>query len=164
MPHVTAAAMATNGVSSSSLTTIGGGGVAGGGGGTAGVVVVVEMIGACVMSGVPATFALVPIVCMSAAVTCEPNCNTVTAPAGGQMGTCTGSLVSGGTCQPVCSTGYDHPAPTQCDGGVVTVDVCRPSSCTPTAPPSNGALNGALGSCPSPMAHGAVCVPVCADG
>jgi len=69
MPHVTAAAMATNGVSSSSLTTIGGGGVAGGGGGTAGVVVVVEMIGACVMSGVPATFALVPIVCMSAAVT-----------------------------------------------------------------------------------------------
>lgn len=98
------------------------------------------------------------------AVTCEPNCNTVTAPAGGQMGTCTGSLVSGATCQPICPTGYDHPAPTQCDGGVVTVDVCRPSSCTPTTPPSNGALNGALGSCPSPMAHGAVCVPVCADG
>ena len=89
-----------------------------------------------------------------------PPCNASAAPANGAVGDCTSSLASGSTCRPTCDTGYTVSGTSSCSLGVLTSATCSPSPCDASAAPANGGV----GDCPSSLAPGSTCQPVCDSG
>ena len=51
-------------------------------------------------------------------------CTEVTAPSKGSAGDCAATLASGGTCQPLCGSGYLVSGPTSCSDGVLSAATC----------------------------------------
>ena len=91
---------------------------------------------------------------------CLPDACHVSAPANGDLGTCAATMEHGSTCEPVCDDGYALDGAMSCFAGELTkVARCVPKSCDMTPP-----VNGKMGSCPSKLADGQTCEPVCLDG
>ena len=69
--------------------------------------------------------------------TCDPDsCDASAAPSNGNKGTCTTTLPSGSTCQPICDSGYTVSGDTSCNAGTLTpatctdvTDDCNPNPC-----------------------------------
>jgi hypothetical protein len=102
--------------------------------------------------------------CMAGTLTagaCTPSaCDASSPPTNGTVGTCTGSVPSGSTCQISCKTGYTASGTSSCLNGVVTSATCGPAPCDASTAPTNGLV----GTCTNNLAHGSTCIPVCAEG
>jgi len=96
---------------------------------------------------------------LTPAVCSESSCDASQAPTNGNVGTCTAVLVSGGSCQIGCKTGYVASGTSTCAKGVLTAATCGEAPCTPKAP-----TNGLIGNCKATLASGSKCTPVCAEG
>ena len=69
--------------------------------------------------------------------TCSPNpCDASSPPANGAVGTCTGSLASGSSCQPECDEGFYATGSSRCSLGTLTAAACNTNPSPPPAFPS----------------------------
>jgi hypothetical protein len=92
---------------------------------------------------------------------CVPSpCDSSQPPANGKVGSCKAQLAHGSTCEPKCNSGYSVSGPSSCNLGLLISATCVPSSCSTSAPPSNGAI----GNCPGQLTHGGTCSPTCNTG
>lgn len=93
------------------------------------------------------------------AATCVANSCDVTIPSNGIIGNCPSSLGNGGSCSPICNSGYTSSGLTSCKLGKLISATCSPSPCVMQSPD-----NGARGTCPTSLSHGTTCSPICNDG
>jgi hypothetical protein len=69
--------------------------------------------------------------------TCVPSSCPVTAPSGGNLGTCTSSITHGTSCSYACNTGYTLFGDTSLNclyGAINNTQTCKPNSCPVVAP------------------------------
>lgn len=93
--------------------------------------------------------------------TCLPNPCDLVVPANGSLGDCPASLVSGGSCQPQCASGFTVSGTATCLNGVLTGAACEPDACDVSDWIDT---NGYLGECSAILASGGECTPGCYTG
>jgi hypothetical protein len=88
-------------------------------------------------------------------------CDASKAPLNGDVGNCTGTLISGTKCQPNCNPGYEVNGMTTCTWGVLWAAKCKQQvTCDASIPPKNGSI----GNCSSMLLSGSKCQPTCNRG
>ena len=87
-------------------------------------------------------------------------CDASTPPTNGGVGSCTGSLASGSTCQPTCNSGYTVSGTSSCFAGTLTAATCSGDPCDASTPPANGTA----GDCTNSLTSGSTCQPTCDSG